>query len=124
MVYWIGRTLELVRIGFINLDDAGKSLDAEFGERHGLLFNEYFGGAGDGMKVVELVDGGRGQAPKAAARRPPLSAPQNSHDSRRTVSLRSAIAKNGRGARSCLYRRLVSSILRSVNPEAALCHCL
>lgn len=64
MVYWIGRTLELVRIGFINLDDAGKSLDAEFGERHGLLLTEYFGGAGDGMKVVELVDGGRGQAPR------------------------------------------------------------
>ena len=78
----IGPSLEPFRIRLVDLDDAGKRLDAEVGERHDafvtwtidpdqtillvhflgdilqpvLVFTEHLGDTGDGADVVDLVD--------------------------------------------------------------------
>ena len=86
------RPLHQLRIGLINLDDAGERFDAEVGERHDavvtctvdpdqailgvhfvghvpqsvLVLTEHFGDASDGMDMVDLVNRCQGQAAAAA----------------------------------------------------------
>src|SRR5271167_1072595 len=92
MSFRLGRPLQQLRIGLIDLDDAGERFDAEVCERYDavvtwavdpdqvilgvhlvghlpqplLVLTEHFGDASDGMDMVDLVDRSQGQAAAAA----------------------------------------------------------